>query len=88
MIYSIRFVYNDGKDLVVNVLEAKATEFFGALNTKTAFFDQENNHGFWTDLDKVRYVEFRKIPVEGEANAEQQPEKLPEGVPQDSAEPA
>ena len=88
MIYSIKFVFTDGKDLIVNVMEAKVGEFFNALSTKTVFFDAENNVGFWTDMDKVRFVELRKIPVEGAQNAEPKTEDVPPAVPQEVAESA
>jgi len=83
MIYSIKFVYNDGKDLVINIIEANAAEFFNRLSTKTVYFDEQNNVGFWTDLDKVRYIEMRKVPVEGEKNADVQPEAGPAEISPD-----
>lgn len=57
MAIQIKFVYNDGKDLQVDVQEEKLKFFFDCLNTRGIYWNDEETLGFWTDLDKIRYVQ-------------------------------
>lgn len=66
MIYQLKFVYHDQKDLVINIAAEKLQAFFVALNGKQMYFDELNNMGFWTDLDKIRYVQAFQIPGEAQ----------------------
>lgn len=75
MIYSLKFVYHDNKDLVINIAADKLQAFFGALNSKQMYFDELNNMGFWTDLEKIRYVQAVQVTKpEGELDAFQAPQ--------------
>lgn len=75
MIYSLKFVYHDNKDLVINIAADKLQAFFGALNGKQMYFDELNNMGFWTDLEKIRYVQaFMVSQPEGGLDAAQAPQ--------------
>lgn len=70
MIYSLKFVYHDNKDLVINIAAEKLQNFFASLNSKQMYFDDINQMGFWTDLDKIRYVQ--AFQVEGAKNDQPQ----------------
>jgi hypothetical protein len=80
MIYSLKFVYHDNKDLVINIAAEKLQNFFTALNGKQMYFDDINQMGFWTDLDKIRYVQ--AFQVQGDKDEQQ----APQGSPDISAE--
>lgn len=74
MIYAVKFIYNDGKDLLCNVAEENIGSFFQNLNQKQVFYDEKNNVGFWTDIATVRYIEMRKVQNNGVPHAEATPE--------------
>jgi len=75
MIYSLKFVYHDNKDLVINIAAEKLQAFFSALNGKQMYFDELNNMGFWTDLEKIRYVQALMVSnPEGGLDAAQAPQ--------------
>lgn len=62
MIYQFKFIYLDDKDLSVNIAEENVPAFFASLNNKQMYFDELNKMGFWTDLDKIRYMQSFQIP--------------------------
>lgn len=61
MIYTLKLVYHDNKDLIINIASEKLQSFFVSLNGKQMYFDESNNMGFWTDLDKIRYVQCMQV---------------------------
>jgi hypothetical protein len=69
MICSLKLIYNDNKDLVIKIAEENLPAFFGSLNAKQMYFDNFNKMGFWTDLDKIRYVQALKDSSEEETSS-------------------
>ena len=73
--YQVHFVFTDGKDLNINMAPQQLKEFFDLLNKKQIFWygdDKQNPEmGFWTDLDKVRFIQLRAI--KGVMHAEHAP---------------
>lgn len=53
-------IYDDGKEVILCLEDTSLPIFADALNTRSAFWDNDND-GFWTDITKVRYVKFEKI---------------------------
>lgn len=87
MIYAVKFVYNDGKDLLCNVAEENIGVFFAHINQKQVFYDEKNNVGFWTDISSVRYIELRKVDEKGENNANPEAKESSNTVPFDQGQP-
>jgi hypothetical protein len=87
MIYAVKFVYNDGKDLLCNVAEENIGLFFANINQKQVFYDEKNNVGFWTDISTVRYIELRKIEDKGDQNAKPEAEAGSNAIPIDQGIP-
>lgn len=85
MIFSLKFVYQDNKDLTINIAAEKMAAFFSALNQKQMYFDETTNMGFWTDLDRIRYVQAFQIPQQGEANDQSQAPSSDIGIPVEDA---
>lgn len=85
MIFSLKFVYQDNKDLTINIAAEKMAAFFSALNQKQMYFDETTNMGFWTDLDRIRYVQAFQIPQQGEANDQPQASRGDTCVPIEDA---
>lgn len=84
--YQIKFIYKDGKDLNVNIEPQFLQAFFDALNAKGVYWSQDKVHGFWTNLDEVRFVQIQMImPMVGKVekiepqSADSNPE-LPENA--------
>lgn len=69
---SIRFVYNDGKDVRINLPDDCFQEFFNCLNDRKPYWDKSLTQGFWTNIAEVRFVEFVR---QGDKN-----ESKPEGI--------
>ena len=76
MIYSIKFIYNDGKDLFINIEEDKLGSFFNALNSKSLYYDESINAGFWADLEKIRYIQVFKAPDQPETKEPSEPMQI------------
>ena len=66
---SVRFVYNDGKDLKVNIPTEQFQQLFASLNQKQVYWDSAVKQGFWTDLDRIRFMEFEVKEEENDTNA-------------------
>ena len=56
MICNLKFVYFDNKDVTLTIKEESLGNLFTSLNQKQMYFDEINKMGFWTDLDKIRYI--------------------------------
>lgn len=85
MIFSLKFVYQDNKDLTINIAAEKMAAFFSALNQKQMYFDETTNIGFWTDLDKIRYVQAFQVSQQGEVNDQSQAPSGDSGIPVEDA---
>ena len=72
MICSLKFVYNDNKDVLMTIAADKLEGLFNALNAKQMYFDEGNKMGFWTDVDKLRYVQAMFHPTPGEGDVKQE----------------
>lgn len=59
--YQIKFVFNDGQDLNVNVEANFLTQFFDDLSNKKIYWNQAKTAGFWTNLDDVRFVQINLL---------------------------
>ncbi len=64
MNYTIKLVYMDGKELTIALSEDKLGDFYETLSKKGIYWMEKSDNGFWTDLDKVRYVQIFKIKEE------------------------
>lgn len=64
MNFQLKFYYDDGKDIAVNMEEKNLPAFFNSLNNHQMYFEEESNVGFWTDLDKIRYIEAFRLKQE------------------------
>lgn len=58
MNFTIKLVYQDGKDLDIAIDQSALPGFFEALNKHQICWSEDASNGFWTDLEKVRYVQF------------------------------
>lgn len=56
MICNLKFVYFDNKDVTLTIKDENLDNLFTSLNQKQMYFDEINKMGFWTDLDKIRYI--------------------------------
>jgi len=57
MICTLKFTYFDEKELVINIEEDKIEKFFECLNKHEIYHDEFHKTGFWTDVEKVRYIQ-------------------------------
>lgn len=57
MIYTLKFIYQDGKELNINIEKEDLKPFFESLSKKEMYFDENQMMGFWSDLDKVRWIQ-------------------------------
>ncbi len=84
--YQVHSVYKDGKDLNMNLKQDQLKGLFEALSSGKIYWsgDERNQHknGFWTNLEDIRYIEFKTMqkeqPLPGEAT-EILPGELPGG---------
>ena len=53
----VRMWYMDGKNLDVEILETMAEQFFKDLNAGSMFWSEHSSSGFWTSIEKIRYIE-------------------------------
>lgn len=57
--YTLKFVYLDGKDVDINIEDEKVGDFFERLNKGEIYWNtEEQTNGFWLNLDKIRYIQF------------------------------
>jgi|GEM_PF-4324999 len=82
---SIRFVYNDGKDVRINLPEDCFEEFFKCLNERKPYWDKSFTQGFWTNLTDVRFTEFVRQGDANEAKQEGSSQPNLEGAPCEGA---
>jgi hypothetical protein len=59
--YQVEFVFNDGKNLHVNVEGTHIEQFFKELSTKNIYWNDLKSLGFWTNLDNVRFVSIKAL---------------------------
>lgn len=58
MIYKVKFVYMDGKDLDLNIDDAELKNLFQSLNNREIYWSSEDKiQGFWLDIERVRYIQ-------------------------------
>ena len=69
---SVKFVYNDGKDLNVTIPDEDLNKFFGNLNQGQPYWDKNIKNGFWTNMGDVRFIQF--MVHDEEKNESQQEE--------------
>ncbi len=66
--YQVHFVYKDGKDLNMNVTQEQLKGLFESLSSNTIYWVGDDNDkyksGFWTNLEDIRYIEFKTIQKE------------------------
>lgn len=59
-------------DNVVNadLNEESLEEFSNHLSSNKIYWNNEQNHGFWTDINKIRYINFSRLNGDSEDDAE------------------
>lgn len=72
MQFRMKLVYQDNKDLDISIDEASLPNFFESLNKHKIYWNHDSSHGFWTDLEKVRYVQFMATPEPQEKNGKEE----------------
>ena len=60
-VYQVKFNFMDGKDLAVQMKKDDLANFFSHLNDKQVYWNEAFSKGFWTDLDRVRWIEFNEL---------------------------
>lgn len=70
--FTVKFIYNDDKDLTVNIEEENLREFFECLDKKQFYLHQNYELGFWTNIDTVRYIEIKKVSTCEDPRIEQE----------------
>lgn len=62
MKYLVNFIYNDSKELKINIEQSKLQEFFSCLDKKQIYWaDESEATGFWLDLKNIRCIQLSKI---------------------------
>lgn len=69
---SAKLIYNDGKDVIVNVQQDEFPKMFAALAQGQVYWDANQVRGFWTSFEQIRYIEFLR--------SEEENEQKPDGV--------
>lgn len=67
---SVKFVYNDGKDLNVNIPDEDFSKFFLNLNENKPYWDKDIKNGFWTNMSDVRFIQFQVLEDANEPKQE------------------
>jgi len=65
----VKLTYMDGKDLEVNIAPEDAKKFFDAVGHHQFYFDDRKGRGFWTDVDKIRFMQVEELPDAEKRNA-------------------
>lgn len=61
--FKIKLIYNDDKELNINIPPEEYMSFFQAINSGQVFWGKGTNTGFWTSLANVRYMTLER-PME------------------------
>lgn len=64
--------YMDDKELFVDLEEAQLEEFSKTISNQQVYWNIKQSQGFWTDISKIRYINF----VRGEAQNEGQSQQV------------
>ena len=67
---SVKFVFNDGKDLLVNIPHDELGDMFERISESKIFWSGGESHGFWTNIENVRFIEFRSYAGESKEEVE------------------
>lgn len=52
----VKIFYIDDKDIEVTISPKDSKKFFDSIGTNQFYFDERKGKGFWTDIEKVRYM--------------------------------
>jgi len=55
---SAKLIYNDGKDVIVNIPGDEFAKMFASLAQGQVYWDANQTRGFWTSFENIRYIEF------------------------------
>lgn len=80
MIYQLKFMYDDNKEVNVTMKEEELSKFYKCLSEKSMYFDKDCNLGFWTDLDKVRYVQAQRMAPKEDEKPVHEVDAIPESA--------
>jgi hypothetical protein len=61
-----KLVYKDEKEITLNVPEKEFQKLFECLSQRKVFWDEKIQNGFWTNLEEIRFIQFRVIEEKNE----------------------
>ena len=59
--YRATATYKDGQQINADLIEEDINRFAQCISKREIFWNKTLNDGFWTNLDDIRYINFRKI---------------------------
>ena len=62
-----KLVYNDGKDVIVNIPDADFAGMFASLAQGQVFWDATQKNGFWTSFENIRFIQFERREEQNES---------------------
>lgn len=82
---SAKLIYNDGKDVVVNIAEAEFSAMFSALAQGQVFWNANQTQGFWTSFENIRFIQFTRNEENNESKSDCNGEAASAGAPCEGA---